>query len=178
MSKLTIALLTSLLAANSVSANNFKPQESPPPRKGAQGTRGCGIPIGSLFLYGIGNQTSTSALTQQLTLEINTSLPQILFQVVSEREESVKITINEIQGKFQRFLVFEQVIYPKNHEYTVVNLPQLHSNKSYLLTLNLLCQGRPQYGKTINTWLSWVNYPTQVNLFIQSQSRKLDENQY
>jgi hypothetical protein len=58
--------------------------------------------------------------------------------------------------------------------YSAIMLPKLDPNKKYFLTLVLLCQDRPQYGRTVHVWINFMNGSTQVNNFIESHSLLVD----
>ncbi len=144
---------------------DFKPKPSPPPKTNAQGTRGCPTRLGELALFGIGTTEQ-----DRLTIDITFTQPLLLYQVVSEQSEKLLLTITEVESKFKRNQIYEQKVAAVNSNYKVLNLPKLDPSKKYLVTLVLLCQDRPQYGKTIHAWLNIIEGQTQVNTFIQSQN--------
>lgn len=161
---LTTFILNSLI---NLAYADFKPKESPPPKSTAQGTRGCPNRLGDLALFGGAKQEG------QLILDINVEHPLLLYQVISERPEKVLLTITRVDGKFDCAQIYERESIVTTLDYSILSLPKLEPNKKYLMTLMLLCQDRPQYGKTIQAWLDIVPYQTQVNRFVQS--RKIAE---
>lgn len=141
---------------------NLKLKESPPPKSNAQGTRGCPIRLGDLALFGGVEQK------EQLTLDLNVEHPLILYQVNSQQPEKILVTITQVNGKFDRIQIYRQEINAFTGNYAVLRLPKLAPDQKYILTLVLLCQNKPQYGKSIRTWLNLVNTETQVNTFAQT----------
>jgi hypothetical protein len=163
---ITTLILNSLIISNSSFISSayasLKLKESPPPKSNAQGTRGCPIRLGDLALFGGAKQK------EQLTLDLNVKHPLLLYQVTSDQPEKVLLTITQVDGKFARRLIHQQEINAFTGNYTVLRLPKLQLDKTYLLTIGLLCQNKPQYGKSLHAWLNLVNTETQVNTFVQT----------
>jgi hypothetical protein len=146
---------------------SYQPREEPPSKTKAQGMRGCPTLLGDLLLFGTEKQ-------EQLTLDVSIEHPLLLYQVISKQPEKILLTATEVKGKLDRAQVYKREALSINDDYSAIMLPKLDPNKKYFLTLVLLCQDRPQYGRTIHVWINLINGSTQVNNFVESHSLLVD----
>jgi hypothetical protein len=162
----------SIVTCNQVIANpaiaNFTPPIKPPGRTRAQGTRGCPLPQGELSLYGIKNEADGEEIS---SLEINAEQPTILLKVDSRHRETVLITVTNIVGKLERTEVLRRELTASGDGYLAVNLTGLEAkSERLLLTVLLLCDGRPQYAKVAKSWINLSEGETETNRFIASEN--------
>jgi len=143
---------------------DFKPKDSPPSKKTAQGSRGCPVKVGDLAVFGVEGEEGLERVV------VNENQPLLLYQVRSDRQEKLLVTVTEIRGKLDRSQLYKKEFIVDNGDYSVILLPKLDPSKKLLLTFVLLCQDRPQYGKVLHTWIDLVKYPTQINNFVQMRN--------
>lgn len=154
-----------------MSSNYFNPNDTSgePKKSTAQGTRGCPYKLGDLFLI------ESTEEDKKIYLNVNINRPVVVYQVQSEQDETLLITLTEIRGKLERQLIYEKTIPVKKNGFIVLTLPNLKSSTSnYLLSAVLLCQNQPYYGKTINALLNLVPHPTEIERFLERRKLSLN----